>query len=388
VSRGERGSDPFANDVTFVLILSTLCNLRCRYCYQLPDLANPARMSQEQLALIFSRVAAHYQEAPSMSIRFAWQGGEALLIEPDYFRAAMAAQRRAFTGSPHRVVNVLQTNLTVLDDERVAMLVECFDGVGVSHDVVGDLRVDAGGRTRHATVVRHLDRLIAEGIPLGGITVLTRQNVDHIAEIYAFWRERSLPFRLVPVHRGPAPMPDGTALTPEEVRQAFCECADLWMADEQSTTSVAPLSELVDGIIHRHMPGAGVLPYDKDRREVVFIVHSNGSTNGINDLIDSDVNYGNIFDADLATLLAGAGHRRAARRARALMQATCTECPFHGNACSGHPVGEGDKELVERDADDAVICTITRGTLAHIERRLVRLNVIDVVTGELRLQTP
>ncbi len=388
MSAGERGSDPFANDVTFVLILSTLCNLRCRYCYQLPDLANPARMSLEQLATIFSRVAVHYQDASPLSIRFAWQGGEALLIEPEYFRLALAAQRLAFAGSPHRVVNVLQTNLTILDDERVAMLVECFDGVGVSHDVVGGLRVDAGGRTRHETVVRHLDRLIDEGIPLGGISVLTRQNVGHIAEIYAFWRDRSLPFRLVPVHRGPAPMPDDTALTPAEVRQAFCECADLWMADDQSKVSVAPLSELVDGIIHRHTPDSRILPYDKDRREVVFVVHTNGSTNGINGLIDPDIGYGNIFDADLATLLAGAGHQRAAGRARALMQATCSECPFHGNACSGHPVGEGDKELVETDADGAVICTITRGTLAHIERRLVQLNVIDVVTGELRLQAP
>jgi uncharacterized protein len=384
----ERGSDRFANDVTFVLILSTLCNLRCRYCYQLPELANPARMSLEQLATVFSRVAEHYQDAASLSIRFAWQGGETLLIEPDYFRSAMAAQRHAFTGSPHHVVNVLQTNLTVLDDERVAMLTECFDGVGVSHDVVGDLRVDAGGRTRHDTVVRHLDRLIAEGLPLGGITVLTRQNVDHIAEIYAFWRERSLPFRLVPVHRGPAPMPDDTALTPEEVKQALCECADLWMADDQATSSVAPLSELVDGIIHRHTPGGRFLPYDKDRREAVFIVHTNGSTNGINGLIDPGAGYGNIFEADLATLLAGTGHQQAAERARALMQATCPECPFHGNACSGHPVGEGDKELVETDADGAVVCTITRGTLAHVERRLVQLNVIDVVTGELRLETP
>jgi uncharacterized protein len=388
VSTGERGNDPFANDVTFVLILSTLCNLRCRYCYQLPDLANPARMSLDQLAVIFSRVAVHYQDAPPMSIRFAWQGGEPLLIEPDYFRAAMAAERRAFAGSPHRVVNVLQTNLTLLDDERVAMLVECFDGVGVSHDVVGDLRVDAGGRTRHRTVVRHLDQLIAEGIPLGGITVLTRQNVDHIAAIYAFWRERSLPFRLVPVHRGPAPMPDDTALTPEEVRQALCECVDLWMADDQSTMSVAPLSELVDGIIHRHTPGGRVVPYDKDRREVVFVVHTNGSTNGINGLTDPDISYGNIFDSDLATLLAGAGHQLAAGRTRALIEATCSECPFHGSACSGHPIGEGDKELVETGADDAVICTITRGTLAHIERRLVQLNVIDVVTGELRTPGP
>jgi uncharacterized protein len=384
---GERG-DRFANDVTFVLILSTLCNLRCRYCYQLPDLANPARMSQEQLATVFSRVAAHYQHAPPLSIRFAWQGGETLLIEPDYFRSAMAAQRRAFAASPHRVVNVLQTNLTVLDDERVAMLVECFDGVGVSHDVVGDLRVDAGGRTRHGTVVRHLDRLIAEGIPLGGITVLTRRNVDHIAEIYAFWGERSLPFRLVPVHRGPAPVPDDAALTPEEVRQAFCECVDLWMADDQPAISVAPLAELVDGIIHRHRPGGRILAYDKDRREAVFIVHTDGSTSGINGLIDPRIGYGSIFEADLATLLAGPGHQRAAARARALMQATCTSCPFHGNACSGHPVGEGDKELVETDANGAVICTITRGTLAHIERRLVDLDVIDVVTGELRLPTP
>jgi uncharacterized protein len=377
----------FDNDATFVLLVSRLCNLRCRYCYLFPDLANPRKMNPADLGRVFTAVVSHFSAHDPLSIRFAWQGGEPLIHPPAYYREALALQKRAFADSPHRPVNVIQTNLTLLDEERIQLLVECFDGVGVSHDVVGNLRVDAAGRSRVDKVVENLDRLRATGVPMGGITVLTRQNVGHIRDIYEFWKQRRMPFRLLPVHQGPFPDAD-IALTPEQVRDAFRQCFDLWLADDEPPPDITPISEMIEGVLHRNTPGATLLPYDKNFREWIYILDDRGFVGGLNEELDLEHAYGNILESSLEEILAGPGHQRSAARAAARIEATCTSCPFFRTACSGHPIGEGVKEFTRLDENGTPICTTTRGTLAHIERRLVQLGLIDVVSGESRLHAP
>jgi uncharacterized protein len=375
----------FENDVTFVLIVSRLCNLRCTYCYEYPDLADRRRMSLAELGRIFEAVAAHYAGAAPLSIRFAWQGGEPLLHEPEFYRRALELQRRVFSAHRHRVVNVMQTNLTRLDDERVALLRECFDGVGVSHDVVAGLRLDAGGRARDEQTEANLDRLGREGISLGGITVLTRRNFRQVRRIYAFWRNRGLPFRLLPVHRGPAPDVGGLALSAAEVAQAYRECMDLWLTDERAPRAIAPLHDLFTGVLYKSSLGLPMPAYDKQRKESVFIIDRDGSVGGIDDLLELGHAYGNIFHASLDELLAGPGHQRAVAAASARMAKSCGQCPFFKSACNGGPVAEGGKDFSA--ADEGASCP-ARKTLAHIERRLVQLGLIDPVSGELRRALP
>lgn len=374
-----------SEDVTFVLMVSKLCNLRCRYCYEYPDLGDPARVSLDQLRRVFSAVARHYRSSRGRSICFAWQGGEPLLIPPAFYHAAMEAQRRAFRDTGLRFTNVLQTNLTRLDPERIEMLRECFDGVGVSHDVVGELRVDAGGKSRSVQTVENLDRLIRSGLRIGGISVLTRENVHSVRRIYEFWRSRGLPFRLLPVHRGPYPDPDRDALEPAEVAEAFRECVDLWFQDDDAV-DVLPIVEMLRGMMARYDPRARVNRYDKGRWETVLIVDNFGRVGGINDQLDSSRAYGNVFDSSLAEILGGERHQKAVDAANARIQATCCRCPYFETACSGHPVAEGEIEFPPGTPVGEVRC-VTRSTLAHIERRLTEARIIDRVTSELRIHS-
>ena len=137
--------------VDIVVFTSKLCNLRCRYCYELPLLTDKTRISLEQMERAFRHFDAFFRAAKEPAlIRFCWHGGEPLLIEPEYYWKAFELQRQIFAGSPNRVVNSLQTNLTVLDDARLDLLRNGFDQVGVSLDVVGGLRVNAAGQDQEA----------------------------------------------------------------------------------------------------------------------------------------------------------------------------------------------------------------------------------------------
>ena len=77
-------------------------------------------------------------------------------------------------------VNSVQTNLTVLDDERIRLLRDGFHQVGVSMDLYGGLRVNTQGRDLQDRILSNMDRLRDAGVWFGRITVLHRGNVDRI----------------------------------------------------------------------------------------------------------------------------------------------------------------------------------------------------------------
>src|SRR5688572_31658203 len=85
--------------VDFVCYTSKLCNLRCRYCYELPLLSDKRRMELPQIEALFAHVAEHYAQCDEpLQLRFQWHGGEPLLIEPDFYWRVFELQQRAFAG--------------------------------------------------------------------------------------------------------------------------------------------------------------------------------------------------------------------------------------------------------------------------------------------------
>ncbi|MEO1085762.1 MAG: radical SAM protein, partial [Acidobacteriota bacterium] len=84
--------------VQWVVKLSKLCNLRCRYCYEFESLADPARMSPEQLAAFF-RHARQAAEQTTGASEFVWHGGEPLAAPPGYFERLFGLQEREFSGT-------------------------------------------------------------------------------------------------------------------------------------------------------------------------------------------------------------------------------------------------------------------------------------------------
>ena len=103
----------------WVVKVSKFCNLRCDYCYELPELGDRTRMSLAQAAAMFDHIAGYSasRRAPSTSSGTAVSRSFRSL---DYFRRLFALQRRSLAG--HAVENFVQTNLTMLDDDRLALL--------------------------------------------------------------------------------------------------------------------------------------------------------------------------------------------------------------------------------------------------------------------------
>src|ERR1044072_7564962 len=131
--------------VQFVLKVSKFCNLRCRYCYEFNDRDKRDRMSREQIRTMYSTIQEYYEERHSIDgqrseVHFIWHGGEPLLLEPSFYWDTFAVQREIFRD--RALINSVQTNLTLLDEERIELLQNGFSSVGVSIDLYGGLRVN------------------------------------------------------------------------------------------------------------------------------------------------------------------------------------------------------------------------------------------------------
>lgn len=362
----------------FVLKVSKLCNLRCAYCYEYPHLDDPAAMSLDQLRAFYRNVSEYYRardarDGGQTELRFIWHGGEPLLRPPAFYRQTMADQAEICGDTPR--MNIVQTNLVLLDDERVELLRTCFDRVGVSCDVFGGLRLDAGGRDRQARVLANLSRLRREGIEFGAITVVTGANVDRIEAIYDFWAKGGVPVRLLPLFDGAfADQHARHDLTTGQVVDAWVRVLDRWL-DDPHPGHPTPIGEHVLALLRHYSDDPKVYFRKRDWAPTV-LVDTDGSTYGYGDPYgDPAWAYGNAFAQPFGELLSSPAFERSAAATEQRMARSCLSCPYFGG-CDGYPIAEDQSNCRERDADGVNLCVLEKRFLAAADERLRARGII------------
>jgi len=363
-------------NVQFVVKVSKFCNLRCRYCYEMPELGNRQRMSRADLRGMYTHIAEHYTGDESVDdVAFVWHGGEPLLIEPEFYWTTLGDQREIF-GDRLPVVNVVQTNLTVVDDERLRLLADGFDGVGVSLDLFGGLRVNLAGRDQQDRVLGHL-RTLAGMRNVSCITVLNATNIDRLEAIFRFYERTGLHFRILPLFdTGDDAQTGAYAIPLADELAALCRLADLWLESDDMVVAPDPLDEYVR-IAARHIADWPRTRYH-DRREGLDTIlvdttgdcYAHGEPYG-----DRNWSLGNIFTSPIADLHRGAVFAAAVTEAEKRQAANCLACPYFG-VCDGAFVTEMERRDRDRDEFGVLTCT-ARPVIAHLERRLRSSMAVD-----------
>lgn len=172
-----------------------ICNLNCRYCFYLrkeslyPD--SSFRMSDALLEQ-YTRQYIEAQQVPEVT--FAWQGGEPTLMGLDFFRRAIALQKK------HRrpgmlIQNSFQTNGILLDDEWCSFFHEHGFLIGLSMDGPQDVhdayRVDKGEQPTHARVMKALALLKQHRVQFNILCCVSAANAAHGVRVYRFFRDEA-----------------------------------------------------------------------------------------------------------------------------------------------------------------------------------------------------
>lgn len=129
---------------------SSLCNLRCKYCFYCDVAAHRDVFSlgKMEIGTAENLIRSALSFADGCSVAFAFQGGEPLIAGLDYFKEFVSLVKK-YNGKNSEIFYSIQTNGTLVDDDFARFFSENKFLVGLSLD--GDyegnrFRVDANGQ--------------------------------------------------------------------------------------------------------------------------------------------------------------------------------------------------------------------------------------------------
>lgn len=234
---------------------SSLCNLRCKYCFYADisshrQMPSQGIMTQATAGRIIDNLFAALN--PGDCVDFIFQGGEPTLAGLDFFRHFA---EKVKTCSPDVSVSyALQTNGTLLDDDWAAFLARHNFLVGLSLDGPSDChnaaRVDVAGHGTFKQVLFARNLLMRYGIPHNVLMVLTRQMARHPQVIWNFIQKQRLEYvQFIPCLESlDADVASPYALAPEYFASFYTEVFRLWFQDmeKQKYTSIKLFDDIVN----------------------------------------------------------------------------------------------------------------------------------------------
>ena len=112
-----------------------VCNLSCKYCFFLSKENLYAERESPLMdeATLDSYIRQLFESSAGPEVQVAWQGGEPMLRGLDFFRRSVELANRY--RKPHqRILHVIQTNGTLIDDSWAAFFKQHNYLVGMSID--------------------------------------------------------------------------------------------------------------------------------------------------------------------------------------------------------------------------------------------------------------
>ena len=337
------------------------CNLACKYCYYLEKnnlYQNSHRhlMSDEML----EQFTREYIEAQTMpQVLFTWHGGEPLMRSIDFYKKALALQKKYAHGK--QIDNVIQTNGTLLTDEWCEFFAKNHWLVGISIDGPQEYhdhyRVTPAGKPSWEKVMQGISLLKKHRVEWNAMAVINAYNAEHPLEFYHFFRDNGCQYlQFTPIVERLTEHEDGRTLaslvdnreipladasvTPQQWGNFLCTIFDDWVRHDVGKTFV----EIFDCTLANWM---GVLPgicaYSKECGHAGVMEH-NGDVYSCDHFVFPEYKLGNIREQSLIDMLYGEKQQAFSRLKHTSLPRQCKECDMEF-ACHG----ECPKNRFEKD---------------------------------------
>ena len=337
------------------------CNLACKYCYYLEKnnlYQNSHRhlMSDEML----EQFTREYIEAQTMpQVLFTWHGGEPLIRSIDFYKKALALQKKYAHGK--QIDNVIQTNGTLLTDEWCEFFAQNHWLVGISIDGPQEYhdhyRVTPAGKPSWEKVMQGISLLKKHRVEWNAMAVVNAYNAEHPLEFYHFFRDNGCQYlQFTPIVERLTEHEDGRTLasladdreipladasvTPQQWGNFLCTIFDDWVRHDVGKTFV----EIFDCTLANWM---GVLPgicaYSKECGHAGVMEH-NGDVYSCDHFVFPEYKLGNIREQSLIDMLYGEKQQTFSRLKHTSLPRQCKECDMEF-ACHG----ECPKNRFEKD---------------------------------------
>ncbi|MFV0447610.1 MAG: anaerobic sulfatase maturase [Vibrio sp.] len=180
---------------TTVKVVGSKCNYDCKYCFYLEKDRVLNSRKVMSLEVLESYIKNYISNQPSPIVEFAWHGGEPTLAGLDFFKQAVALQKRYAQGKI--IKNTLQTNGSKIDKQWCQFFKENNFLVGLSLD--GPEWLQATYRTKHGASVfsenlQALKLLQKMNVEYNVLACVTQEYCQHAENIYSFFRKHKVKY--------------------------------------------------------------------------------------------------------------------------------------------------------------------------------------------------
>lgn len=363
------------NHLSLVLLSTNQCNAACDYCFE--DKTRD-RLSLERLQLIVGRVLDHMDEHEIGALTINWQGGEAMLLSPRWYREAFAWIGEAAERRAKRVEHGLQTNMLAYTPEWDAVIAEMFgNSLSTSLDYPNLHRKVSGRGPDHYDALwgRKVHMARAAGIDVKVISVLNQGTLEIGAQRFYEHLVDELGITDFQIN---TPFPGGSdnaakqnlSLDVVELSRFHCELADIWLERGlHRDVRIGPFDQLLNWFMDRDT----CLPciWGKNCADDLIAIDARGNVAQCDCWVTSypDHVFGNIIECDsLSKLLRDSPARRQfSERPVMLMQGDCIDCDYLALCHGGCPVRTYSMgyHLFEKDP----YCHLYKAMFGHMQRR-------------------
>lgn len=275
----------------FIIKLTHICNLKCAYCYEEKNKVNKSVMDKSDLELIIQWIAKYAAQNKYDDVYLVWHGGEPLLLGHEFFEFIFWCEEKYLNGK--KVRNGIQTNGILLDQEdyislfyhnRVKVSVS-LDGYKEINDI-NRKKIDGVGSFNE--VIRNIEFARERGISIGISTVIGKSNIDHLIDIYNFFRSKKLNYNILFDF-----YPDTNENYIDYFTQKVIELFNYWYNDENGLY-ISLFINLIKTIITKKVY---LCTFDKKCCEAknILIINTNGDLYPCSALVGNiKYNFGNI----------------------------------------------------------------------------------------------
>lgn len=272
---------PLKNISVMIKPASSLCNLRCRYCFyadisQNRETASNGIMDEGTCDTVIDRISEALGGHGTANISF--QGGEPTVAGLKYFIHFTETMKKY----PHVRVNyALQTNGTLIDEEWAKFFHDNHFLIGISLDGyklnMDQFRFDAENSSVYDRIMKTVKLLRKYKVEFNILTVVTKQLAEHPKALAKFYRDQKFDYvQLIPCLPGFYDKEDPFALTTEKYASFYIDFFDEWLRYARNGTFISVgLFENLHAMVHGQMPyQCGML----GRCTVQYVIESNGDT--------------------------------------------------------------------------------------------------------------
>ena len=318
---------------------SSLCNLRCKYCFyedvsQNREIESMGIMKEEVMKSLIDNTMT----LPVDTIHYCFQGGEPTVAGIEYFYHFIQYVNEKNV-SHKQIQYSIQTNGTLLNDRWIKLFKEnrflvgvSIDGYSKNHDY---FRKDGKGNGTYKKILYNLRSLKNAGVSYNILTVLTKDLSRKPERLFEFYKENNFEYvQLIPCL--PSLKHDQAtdifALQPKDFTTFYKRFFDLWYEEVRKGNYISVT--LFDNVIPMYK---GVLPSQcgmLGKCAMQIVVESNGNVYPCDFYVLDEYCCGNVCTDSLKDMVHNAIVKRFLEEPRKMCK-QCDTCEFvhmcHGN---------------------------------------------------------